>query len=194
MANVRGAIAFVLVTLVFAIPSVVRGKEHGKAGTDKDKAERGKYLVTFGGCNDCHTPWIMTEKGPAPDPKRTLSGHPADIEVPPPPVGEGPWNWHGLASNTGFSGPWGKSFADNLTPDNETGIGEWTAKEFIQTLRSGRHRGKGAPLLPPMPWFNYANASDADLEAIFAYLKSLPPIRNKVPDSAPAAPPGPRAR
>jgi mono/diheme cytochrome c family protein len=87
---------------------------------------RGKFLVTLGGCHDCHTPKRMTEKGPALDTKRLLSGFPSSENAPAVPEGViGPKTWGGLFTNdlTGWAGPWGISFASNLTPDKETGIG-----------------------------------------------------------------------
>ena len=113
---------------------------------------------------------------------RMLSGHPQDLVVPAPPRsararGCGP----GRRPMTAFAGPWGVSFTANLTPDPETGLGKWTAETFIQALRTGRHEGQGRPILPPMPYPMYRNATDEDLRAIFAYLQSIPPIRNRVP-------------
>jgi len=143
--------------------------------------ERGAYLVGAMGCNDCHTPWKLGPRGPEPDMSRALSGHPADLVMPPPPKLSGPWAWSGAVTNTAFAGPWGTSFTANLTPDDETGLGKWTAETFIATLRTGRHEGKGRPLLPPMPWPMIRTLTDEDLRAVFAYLQSLPPIRNRVP-------------
>ena len=144
---------------------------------------RGKFLVTFGGCHDCHTPKLMTGKGPALDAKRLLSGFPSSENAPAVPEGViGPNSWGGLFTGdlTGWAGPWGISFASNLTPDKETGIGAWTEKTFIKTLRTGKTPA-GRPILPPMPWEGYQQASDKDLKAVFAYLMSLPPVRNMVP-------------
>ena len=149
--------------------------------------ERGRYLITVAGCHDCHSPKTMTEKGPVPDPARLLSGHPQDLAVPkiePSQVGPGKWflfNEHLTAA----VGPWGVSFAANLTSDKETGVGAWPEALFIQTLRTGKHLGSGRPLLPPMPWPNLAEASDEDLKAIFAYLQTVPPVRNQVPEPIP---------
>jgi hypothetical protein len=84
-------------------------------------------------------------------------------------------------SMTSFTGPWGVSFTANLTPDPETGLGKWTADTFIQALRTGKHEGVGRPILPPMPYPWFAQATDEDLRAIFAYLQSIPPVKNKVP-------------
>ncbi len=145
------------------------------------RVQRGAYLVRAMGCNDCHTPWKLGPKGPEPDMSRALSGHPADVVMPAPPKPAGPWTWSGAATNTAFAGPWGVSFTANLTPDMETGLGRWTAETFIATLRTGRHEGKGRPLLPPMPWPMIGSLNDEDLQSIFAYLQSLPPTRNRVP-------------
>jgi hypothetical protein len=146
------------------------------------RVDRGAYLVNMMGCNDCHTPWKVGTSGPEPDMSRTLSGHPADMVMPPPPqLPAGPWVALIGATNTSFAGPWGVSFTANLTPDAETGLGKWTEKMFIDTLRTGRHQGVGRPILPPMPWKMIRNATDDDLKSIFAYLQSLKPVKNKVP-------------
>lgn len=113
---------------------------------------------------------------------RALTGHPQDVTMPPPPaLPAGPWAWMGAGTNTAFAGPWGVSFTANLTPDPETGLGKWTEEMFIQAIRTGRHEGKGRPILPPMPAKVYANLTDEDLKSVFAYLQSLPPVRNRVP-------------
>ena len=148
---------------------------------------RGKYLVTLGGCHDCHTPKIMTGKGPSLDTKRLLAGFPSSEKAPAIPEGViGPKSWGGLFTNdlTGWAGPWGISFAANLTPDRETGIGAWTEKTFINSFRTGKTPG-GRPILPPMPWEEIRQTSDKDLKAMFAYLMSLPPVRNMVPAPVP---------
>lgn len=151
-------------------------------------AERGAYLVGAMGCHDCHTPWKMGPKGPEPDMSRALTGHPSALVMPPPPkLPPGPWSWMGSESNTAFAGPWGVSFSANLTPDKDTGLGNWTAETFIATLRTGRREGKGRPLLPPMPFPMIGKLTDEDLASIFAHLQTLPPVRNRVP--APVDPP-----
>lgn len=149
---------------------------------------RGEYLVSTLGCHDCHTPFAMTEKGPQPDMSRALSGHPEELVMPPIELPPGPWIWAGAATNTAFAGPWGVSYATNLTPDLETGASIYTEESFVAALKTGRHMGAGRPILPPMPWPAYANLTDDDLKAIFAYLQTIPPIRNNVPDSEPAPP------
>ncbi|HEX6852436.1 MAG TPA: c-type cytochrome [Candidatus Polarisedimenticolaceae bacterium] len=148
----------------------------------RGSAERGAYIVRTRGCNDCHTPWKMGPKGPEMDMSRALTGHPQDLVMPPAPkLPEGPWVWVGGATNTAFAGPWGTSFAANLTPDMETGLGKWTFETFKQTMRTGRHEGQGRPILPPMPYFMLGAATDEDLADLWAYLRSLEPVRNKVP-------------
>ena len=159
-----------------------------KTPAPSNPVERGRYLVTVGGCNDCHTPKLQGAGGLRLDTAHMLSGHPQDMNLPAPPqLPPGPW----LASTdwtmTAWSGPWGISYAANLTPDEETGTGAWDEAMFINALRRGQHLGAGRPILPPMPWENYAQMSDDDLKAIFAYLKSLPPVKNRVPE--PVSPP-----
>lgn len=147
---------------------------------------RGKYMVTVCGCNDCHTPLKMGDAGPEPDYSRMLSGHPESLVMPPAPsLPPGPWNTTVAATLTAWSGPWGVSFTANLTPDKETGLGEWTERTFMDAIRTGRHQGRGRPILPPMPIAMYKNLTDEDLKAVFAYLQSIPPVRNKVPEPLP---------
>jgi hypothetical protein len=159
------------------------------------RAERGAYLVTILACNDCHTPFTIGPAGPVPDVTRALSGHPQDLVMPAPPAlaPDAPWAWVGARTNTAFAGPWGVSYATNLTPDEGTGMGLWTEETFIAALRSGRHWGGARPILPPMPWPSYGKMTDDDLLAVFAYLRTIPPIRNEVPQSVPAPPPPPPA-
>ncbi len=151
------------------------------SATAADPVARGRYLVKVMVCNDCHTPWHMGPNGPEPDMSRELSGHPEGVAVTAPPALGGAWQWAGAGTNTAFAGPWGVSFTANLTPDPETGLGRWTPETFVAAIRSGRHEGQGRPILPPMPWPMYRNASDEDLRAIFAYLQSIPKVRNRVP-------------
>jgi hypothetical protein len=154
-------------------------------------ALRGRYLVVTMACNDCHTPWVMGPKGPEPDMKRMLSGHPAAVAVPAPAPLSAPWAWQGTDTMTAFAGPWGVSYSANLTPDKATGLGSWTEAQFIQAMRTGRHQGNGRAILPPMPWPWMGEMGTGDLKAIFAYLQTIPPVANAVP--APQAPPKPAA-
>lgn len=119
----------------------------------KEESQRGEYLVAYGGCNDCHTPKLVTPSGPVPDRSRLLSGHPANAQLPPvpPDVGSGPNRWGAVTNSdlTAWAGPWGISFAANLTPDPQTGIGAWTREQFIKTMRTGKHLGVDRPLPGP---------------------------------------------
>lgn len=151
-----------------------------------EKIERGRYLVTISLCNDCHTPLVLGPNGPEPDRTRRLSGHPEQLVMPEAPrLGDGPWVGAMAGTLTAWSGPWGVSFTANLTPDPETGLGKWSEADFVATLRSGHHLGRGREILPPMPWRFIGQMTDDDLSAVFAYLQSLPPIRNRVPDPIP---------
>jgi hypothetical protein len=155
-----------------------------KAG---EEVVRGKYLVDTSGCHDCHTPFKMTAAGPARDMERMLSGHPEQLELPPAPAANGPWLVSMAGTGTAFAGPWGTSFAANLTGDKDTGLGKWNSRTFIDTIRTGRHLGRGREILPPMPIPVYKNFTDQDLTAIFAYLQSIPAVKNKVPVPRPPA-------
>ena len=154
-----------------------------------DKVRRGEYLATIGLCNDCHTPLKMTPDGPAPDMSRMLSGHPAGQPVAPGAKIPEPWMALIAPTLTAFAGPWGTSFAANLTPDPETGaLKDFTEAQFVATMRTGRHQGQGRPLLPPMPWPWIGRMTDEDLGSLYAYLRQIPPVRNRVPDPLPPAP------
>lgn len=166
--------------LILTIPALV-----AHAAETSPQIKRGAYIVMTGGCTDCHTPWKMGASGPEPDMTRMLSGHPEDLVMPPPPLLNDAWNNAGSASNTAFAGPWGISYSVNLTPDPATGIGKWREKEFVQAIKTGKHLGIWRPIMPPMPWEVYRHIVDADLKAAFAYLRSIPPIRNRVPDYVP---------
>jgi mono/diheme cytochrome c family protein len=157
------------------------------AGAADNKVKRGEYVVLTHGCHDCHTPLRMGAQGPEPDMRRMLSGHPEEVVLPPPPPLTEAWNNVGSATNTAFAGPWGVSFAANLTPDPDSGIGKWREKDFVQAMKTGKHLGVGRPIQPPMPWEWFRYLTDADLAAMYAYLKSVPPIRNRVPEWIPRA-------
>ena len=152
-----------------------------------ERVKRGEYLVNAVGCDDCHTPKVMTNLGPVPDSTRRFMGHPAtepfaSDEVMKKLVS----STHVGIFSSGFTatvGDWGVSYAANLTPD-DTGIGNWTEEQFFKAIREGKSKGLDGTrdLLPPMPWPVYRNFSDDDLKAIFAYLKSQKPIQNVVPN------------
>lgn len=160
-----------------------------KIGQVEDPIARGAYLVLTGGCNDCHSPKMMTAQGPAPDTNRLLSGHQAGTKLPEISYdATKPGNWVLFSPDlTAAVGPWGISFSANITPDSTTGIGAWTEENFIQSIRIGKHMGMatGRPILPPMPWPSIAQLKDEDLKLIFTYLKSIRPIKNPVPQNLP---------
>ena len=166
-----------------AEPEAEARKQAGVADATKAKQiARGKYLVDIMGCHDCHTPMKMGPKGPEIDMTRALSGHPEQVVMPPAPtLPPGPWVASIGATFTAFASPAGTVFTRNLTPDKETGLGDWTVEEFIATMKTGRERGKGRPVLPPMPVQNLRNLSDPDIRALFAYLQSIPAIKNRIP-------------
>jgi mono/diheme cytochrome c family protein len=160
-----------------------------EASTAQSQVERGKYLVEVASCNDCHTPLTVGPNGPEPDMTRMLSGHPESVTLPTPPAmaPSDPWNFAGAATNTAFAGPWGVSFAANLTPDENTGLGIWTEEMWMNTFRQGKHMGTSRAILPPMPWPGVGKMTDDDLRAVFAYLRSIPAVSNHVPDPIPPA-------
>lgn len=121
----------------------------------QDAVARGKYLATFGGCTDCHTPGYFFGK---PDEKRHLAGSEVGFELP------------GMGV---FHGP-------NLTPDKETGLGNWSAAEIVTALQTGVRPDKRI-LAPIMPWKALAQLTKDDANAIALYLKSIPAVKNKVP-------------
>lgn len=123
--------------------------------TEPDPVARGQYLVRSIGCEDCHTPGTFYGK---PDTTRMLAG-----------------------SELGWKGPWGTTYARNLTPDSATGLGKWSEADIVNALHEGR-RPDGTALLPPMPWFDFVWLSQEDAHAIARYLKTIPPVVHKVPD------------
>ena len=122
---------------------------------DDAAVARGKYLVTIGGCQDCHTPGHFFGK---PDMTRVLGGSEVGFEIP------------GLGT---FYGP-------NLTPDKATGLGGWSDEQIVEAIQSGV-RPDGRVLAPIMPWRALAVLTKPDAAAVVAYLRSLPPVANKVP-------------
>ena len=127
----------------------------GTARAGDAQVARGKYLVGLARCTDCHTPGYFLGK---PDPARFLAG-----------------------SDVGFRVPGaGTVVGPNLTPDKETGLGNWTTRQIITAIRGGVTPDNRV-LSPVMPWSHYANLTPSDVRAIVAYLKTLPPVRNKVP-------------
>lgn len=177
------ALVLALVAAAYALQPAAANAAEGAPSV-----ERGRYIVNAFGCADCHTPLKLGPNGPEQDATMTLAGHPEALVMPPAPeLPPGPWAVVVSATNTAWSGPWGVSFTANLTPDEETGLGRWTEKEFVDTLRTGRHLGRGREILPPMPWPMIRNLTDDDLRSVFAYLRSLPAVKNRVPNPTPPA-------
>jgi Cytochrome c len=179
------SISFILIllALIFFQLNCTKQQEE-KSASSESRVERGKYLVDLGGCNDCHSPKVFTQNGPIPDTTKLLSGSPGPVtslDFDPKIVAQGKW---AICNGdfTAWFGPWGISYTANLTPDKETGLGNWTEERFIKALRTGKHLGEGRPILPPMPWQGLAKLKNEDLKDIFAYLQSLKPINNKVSD------------
>lgn len=149
--------------------------------------KRGEYLVSTTGCDDCHSPKKMGPIGPELIPELRLSGHQQNLPLPPldtSVVGKG---WALFApGQTATVGPWGVSYAGNITSD-VTGIGNWTEEQFMICIRKGVFKGieGNRPLLPPMPWYVMKNMTDEDLRAIYYFLKSTKPVRNVVPSTKP---------
>ena len=160
-------------------------KEETPALSKEQMIERGRYLTTIASCQDCHSPKIMTPNGPVVDETRAFSGAPADSKLPPIDTSEiTPGKWYlGSSDLTTWVGPWGVSFAANLTPDKTTGSGAWTEEIFIKMLRTGKFMAAdaGRPIMPPMPWEFINKMTDEDLKCVFTYLQSLPPVVNSVP-------------
>ncbi len=171
--------------LVLGSSLLASGKAREPRAAGPDRIARGKYLVSIMGCNDCHTPLKMGASGPEPDMTRMLSGHPEQFRMPAARSTNGPWLWQGAATNTAFAGPWRVTYAANLTPDTNTGLGIWTEDIFIKAIRTGKHFGVSREIQPPMPWPAYRNATDEDLKSVYAYLRSVPPVKNLVPDYEP---------
>lgn len=146
----------------------------------------GGQLVNEGKCNFCHSPTIDTEEGSIYDPERILSGHPEESQIPNiPNVPVGSQQWLEFLSNlesTVWAGPWGLSFAANITPDVDTGIGSWSEKNFVNMMKTGKHAGIGRTIMQPMPWDDYRELSDRDLLSIYAYLRTIEPVHNEVPE------------
>jgi hypothetical protein len=167
------------------------GKEKEQGSTkeplsQEQLVERGKYLVRISGCGDCHSPKAMGPHGPIEDTTLLLSGFQKrdSFAIP-----SGQAIRQGLVfnhQNTAFAGPWGISYAANITPDS-TGIGGWTFEQFDRAMREGKAKGleNNRTLLPPMPWSNYRNMEGDDMKAIFAYLKSIKPVNNVTPAPEP---------
>lgn len=182
-------LVFIAVSFAFYITSCSNSQQ--KSGEEKnnvtvkpeDIVKHGEYLVTILGCNDCHSPKKMGANGPEIIPELTLSGYPSDRPIV---KFDSKMIKDGFAifypDLTAAAGPWGVSFAANITPD-ETGTGNWTEEQFKKAITQGKFKGSdgGRLLLPPMPWPDFASLKDDDVHAMFMYLKSIKPVKNIVP-------------
>jgi len=153
------------------------------------QAKWGEHLVTIAGCNDCHTPKKMTPMGPVDDSTLLLSGHPE--AAPAPDVDRKAMEGKGLVVTQDFTawiGPWGISYSANLTPD-PSGTGGWTEEQFMYAIRNSMSKGLagGRPLMPPMSMMPVKHMTDDELKAVFAYLKTLKPIKNNSVQPTPPA-------
>jgi cytochrome c553 len=164
----------------------------GKAVASKDLSDpelikKGGYLVTAMGCDDCHSPKKMGAQGPEIIADLRFSGFQSGNKTPKIDTTQVRNGWVLFTPDlTSAVGPWGQSFAANISSDS-TGIGSWKEEQFFKAIREGKQKGLDGtrPLLPPMPWPNYAKLSDEDLRAIFAYLRSTTPVKNVVPAPRP---------
>jgi cytochrome c553 len=176
---------FGLVAIVSVIVlSVSEAAAQAPKGPGTTPVQRGRYLVDITGCHDCHTP-KKDAQGHI-DETRLLSGRPSTTSMPSAMAGE----IHTALDLTAWTGPWGATNSSNLTPDAKTGLParKYTEASFIAMFRTGK-KPSGVAVLPPMPYEMYANMTDNDLKAIWAYLQSIKPIANQVPPNAPAPPP-----
>ena len=165
-------------------------QQHGGYAT---QVEWGHHLIETGGCGDCHTPKKITAAGPVHDSSLLLSGHPSDFPLPE--LDRSSLESRGIAATqtlTFWIGPWGVSYAANLTPDS-TGLLAWSEEQFITSLREGVAKGiKGnRPVLPPMPVNVTKKYTTEELKAMFAYLKTIKPVKNIVPQPMPPVMPPP---
>ncbi len=171
---------------VYALSCTNRSKQTNEekvsaAEKPEDAVKRGEYLVSVIGCDHCHSPKRMGAKGPEIIPELMLSGYPSDrpvVKFDSKLIKEGFAMFY--PDLTAAAGPWGVSFAGNLTPD-ETGIGSWTEDQFRKAITERKYKGLDGErsLLPPMPSFN--KMSNDDIHSIFSYLKSIKAVKNMVP-------------
>jgi hypothetical protein len=187
MTNKVLAITMIAAVIIGALVSCNATQADAKPSTaaiDKDSlVKRGEYLVSIAGCDDCHSPKKFGPRGPEVDMDHRLSGYPADRPFP---KYDSNAIRKGLAlfneDLTSAAGPWGISFAANITSD-ETGLGSWSEARFFKVAREGKFKGldNNRGILPPMPWQNLSKMTDTDLKSIFAYLQSTKPVKNVVP-------------
>ena len=184
--------ALVLAALLTAACTQKQSDDMAADDEEADSAEAqnveiGQAIVEGWGCVYCHTPEV---KGPdglgMPDPDRLMSGHPGDQPIPPvpdAPIDSVEWtDYLEQLGSTAWPSDDSIVFSSNLTPDPETGIGEWTAEEFVETIRQGMQRAMGRQIKYPMPWEELSELSDIELASIYEYLMTLQPVPNEVPE------------
>lgn len=210
MAFIRGLLGVMAAAVLLAAcqQPVVEAPAPVEDNSPAAMIEVGRSIIATSACPDCHTPKLFggTQENidareclfvnPIAgcvlrfDEDRWMAGHPEEAGVPDSlayaPSAD-PGGWGAMATNhlTAWGGPWGISFGANLTPDQETGIGSWTEEVFIAALRTGKHQGEGRDLMPPMPWLPIGDKSERELKGMYAYLMSLPPVSNAVPEPIP---------
>ena len=181
---VQSLLVIIVIIAIFSCNGSNQNTEATKPVTKDSLVKRGEYLVRIMGCNDCHSSKNMGPNGPEIDVARRLSGYPSnrplasfDTNV----VKKGMILFD--SDLTATAGPWGISFAANITSDSATGIGKWTEEQFTRAITQGKYNGdaNGRTILPPMPWQDFSILHDEDVKAIFAYLQSTKPVENKVP-------------
>jgi len=163
-------------------------KKTDQAPEPEISVARGEYLVNAMGCDDCHSPKRMGAHGPEIIAELRFSGYPSGRPLQPIDKENLSKGWALFNGDlTSAVGPWGQSFAANITSD-PTGIGNWDVSNFMTALRKGKYKGleSGRNLLPPMPWTAHAKLTDEDIISIFSFLKTTKPVKNVVP--APIAP------
>lgn len=160
-------------------------------GGFESQVKWGEHIVAITGCNDCHTPKKMGAHGPENDMSLMLSGHPAQAPAPAFDVKEAAQRGLIVTQTfTSWTGPWGTTYAANLTSDS-SGIGMWTEAQFLKCLKEKKWLGLDGtrPLMPPMSEMPVNMMTDDELKAVFAYLKSTPPVNNKQPEAVLLPPP-----
>jgi hypothetical protein len=181
---------FIMSSLVLALSVVFVACKNNEASSiasgsisNDSLIRRGAYLVAIAGCDDCHSPKKMGPMGPEIIPELRLSGYPANRPIQKADSNVVKRGWALLGADlTSAAGPWGMSFAANLTSD-ATGIGNWTEDQFRKAFTEGKWKGMDGNrmLMPPMPWQNFRKMDPTDVSAIFAFLKSTSPVENVEP-------------
>lgn len=186
----KAVLCFGLVGLFSQCKEAEAQKDYEEVPTEKEQKlsneelrKRGEYLANTMGCHDCHSPKKMGEHGPELIPELLLSGFQAENELPELSTDALEKGWVLMNQDlTGFAGPWGISYAANLT-SHDTGIGTWSYDQFKTALTRGKFKGleNARMLLPPMPWQNFTDMNEDEIKALFEFLKSTRPVENIVP-------------